>query len=283
VDAGQDGASPGLVEAGAFCGDGVCNGAENCHTCANDCGACPKCELAPSCDGAHGVPANPLPRGDLSQPPAKPGDGGTATIDAGGGYGTGNCTDPQIRMRIESLKAYSGGGVLYCIIDASDGVTSELALTPKTSNLGDSDENFFPLGQATFWGQKDLHTTTNNLLVTYNCYRVKNDAWSNALKAAGDTAAQLGGTSVSPYGWAFGIAGVAANAAAAAIATSSANDTLVLNAQQVIAKESLLDLTNGRTWTIRKSDSGGVFGIGGWDWQLLLEAWGCADAIPTAK
>jgi hypothetical protein len=260
------------------CGDGVCAAPESCTTCASDCGACPKCDLAPACEGAAGVPANPLPRPDLSQPTA---DGG---VPDAGSTGKGvMCADPQLRFRIEKIHVYTGGGTLYCIIDANDGVSSEAAITPKTADLGDDKEHFFQEAEATYWGLKGLHATKNNVLVTYNCYRVKNDAWSDALKAAGDTAAQIGGESIGPYGWAFGVAGVAANAAAAAVAAANKNDDLELNAQQVIPKEDLLDLTNGRTWTIRKNDGGGIFGIGQWDWEITLEAWGCADGIPSAR
>ena len=279
-DAGGDAAAPALAHDGSpGCGDGVCAAPESCTTCSLDCGACPKCDLAPACTGAAGAPANPLVRPDLSQPAPDAG-----AFDAGGGAGNGTkCADPELRIRIQKIKVYSGGGTLYCIVDANDGKTGEMALTPKTGSMGDNDESFFDVGQATYWGQKDLRATTDNVVVTYNCYRVKNDAWANALQAAGDTAAQIGGQSVGPYGWAFGVAGVAANAAAAAVTAANANDDLMLNAQQVLAKEDLLDLTNGRTWTIRKGDPGGILGVGKWDWEITLEAWGCADGIPTAR
>jgi hypothetical protein len=282
ADASASAPAPDITrDASAGCGDGFCAAPESCTTCPADCGVCPKCDFAPSCEGAAGAPASPLPRPDLSQPAP---DGGAPDTDAGVGDGKGvRCGDPQLRVRIEKIHVYNGGGTLYCIVDANDGVSSEVAITPKTADLGDDKEHFFQEAEATYWGLKGLHATKSNLLVTYNCYRVKNDAWSDALKAAGDTAAQIGGQSVGPYGWAFGVGGVAANAAAAAIAAANKNDDLELNAQQVIAKEDLLDLTNGRTWTVRKGDGGGVFGIGKWDWEITLEAWGCADGIPVAR
>ena len=60
-------------------------------------------------------------------------------------------------------------------------------------------------------------------------------------------------------------------------------DELVFNAQQTIAKEKLLDLTNSRSWKIRKAHDGGFLGWD-WDWELTIESWGCADGtLPPSR
>jgi hypothetical protein len=95
------------------------------------------------------------------------------------------------------------------------------------------------------------------------------------LGAMGDSAAKVGGVA-GPYGWVFGAGAVAADAAAAAV-QAGAGDELMFNAQQVLDKNGLTDLTNGRYWVVRKGTKGGFFG-GGWEWELYVQSWGCADA-----
>jgi hypothetical protein len=266
---------PVTSDAAASCGDGKCNGDETCRTCAGDCGECPKCELAPSCTSAVGVPSSPLVRGDLCQPPVVP-DGGVS--DAGAPSGPGTCKDPELRLRIERVLVHKGGGEIYCVVSATDGASSEAAVTAKTKSLGDNEANYFDATTGLYWGQKDLHATSNNLTVTFNCFVVKGDSWAKVLKAVGDTATGLGGTPT-PYGWAFGLGGVAANAAAAGVA-AGAGDELRFNAQQTIDKKELLDLTNGRSWSLRKSGGCGAFC--NWDWEIFVQSWGCADAQTAA-
>lgn len=257
----------------ATCGDNTCNGTETCESCPRDCGACPKCPLAPSCTDAVGVPANPTLRGDLSQPEAATDGGVPAPAEPG------TCRDPELRLRIERVVAHKGGGEIYCVVSATDGATSEAAVTTKTKKLDDKESHYFDPTTGLLWGQKALHPTTNNLTVTFNCFVVKSDAWANVLKAMGDTATKLGG-SATPYGWAFGLGGVAANAAAAAVQAGS-GDELRFNAQQVIDKKQLLDLTNGRYWSLRKGGDCGLFCD--WDWEIFVQSWGCAKAAPAPK
>jgi hypothetical protein len=134
-----------------------------------------------------------------------------------------------------------------------------------------------------FWGQKALHATTNNLTITYNCFLVvDNTAWAATLKALGNAAQQAGGIA-GPYGWVFGAGSAAAQAAAAALQANNGND-LKFNAQQTIAKTELLDLTNGREWTVRETGGSCVLGIGDcWDWQISVVSWGCAAGTTPTK
>jgi hypothetical protein len=265
---------PGTFEAGPpSCGDNTCNGGETCRTCARDCGECVTCGLAPSCTNALGIPSHPSPRSELFQG-ADPPDGG-APIATGGHE---DCRDPELRLRIERVIPHKGAGEIYCIVDATDGTSSEVAITPKTKSLSNGEEAFFSPINSVFWGQKSLHATTNNLTITYNCFVVKSDAWAKVMGSAGDAANKAGGIA-GPYGWAFGIGEVAANVAAAAIQAAS-GDTLIFNTQQTIDRAALLDLTNGRYWTIRKN-GGGLFDK--WDWQFDVQSWGCADGVEKAR
>jgi len=133
----------------------------------------------------------------------------------------------------------------------------------------------------TFWGQKNLVKTADNLTITYNCWKVdkSSQGWADAL-AAIQQAAKDAGSIAGPWGWAFGLGSIAA-AAAAAAAKANAGDKHLLNAQQVIDRKQLLDLTNGRTWTIRKAGHGAAPAAGYWDWSLTIESWGCAEYQST--
>jgi hypothetical protein len=245
------------------------------------------CAVAPACgNGNLGTPVVTTVRDDLSihtdngnlvpssatAPPPK----------------DGKCLDPQLRIRVQKIKVIKGGGQAYCIIQANDGVTSEAALTMKTNDLKEGDEFPFPVGQATLWGQAVPECTSNNLTISYYCYHVvDNSAWSSALNAMGDTAAQIGGSPAGggTYGWAFGLGGAAANAAAAAITAASKDDNRI-RVEQTIPVSALLDLTNGRTWTVRTQvkDGCGLLGCDrDYDWELTLQAWGCADKLPEPR
>jgi hypothetical protein len=255
----------------ASCGDSICQTGETCLDCPDDCGPCPACTAAPSCTDAVGVPASTMPRADLDVGEPVP-DGGVAApmID------DANCRDPQLRLRVASITATSGGGELYCIVSASDGTSSEVVLTTKTQSLGDGETGHFDPTVGVFWGQPMLITTSNNLTITYDCFKVGSDAWSKALMAASGAAMQAGGVA-GQYGWAFGAASVAAAAAAAAVQATSGDDHR-FNQQQTIDKKTLIDLTNGRSWHVRQSGGCGLFC--NWDWTLNIESWGCAAVKP---
>jgi hypothetical protein len=291
-DAGEDAATsaaPAIPtpEAGpAVCGDGACSGTETCETCSLDCGLCPACSLAPSCSEAVGLPVNPTPRWDLYV---------GESIDAGPDAsvpsalpGADGCQDAQLSLRIAQVTAHSGGGEIYCIISSTDGIWSDAALTGRTKDLGSGESYSFDPTSSIFWGGTGVgdggsgatafHATSDNLTITYNCFKVvDNSAWAAALNALSSAAAGAGGIA-GPYGWAFG-AGSAAAAAAAAAVNAASGDDLKLNGQQTIAKSELLDLTNGRTWSVRQS--GGSL-LTAWDWELQIESWGCAaGAVPS--
>lgn len=248
------------------------------------------CPLAPACgNGNLGAPAAPTLRPDLvvstDNGNPVPVEGGSAPPPSAP---RGTCLDPQLRIRMKKITVHKGGGSAYCIVEANDGVTSEGAVTMKTGDLSDGDDFPFPVGQGLVWGQGLPECTANNLTLSYYCFKVVDDsAWSSALAAFGDTAAKIGGSPAGsgPYGWAFGVAGAAANAAAAGI-SAAAKDENRIKVQQTIPVSGLLDLANGRTWSVRTKvkDGCGLFGCDrDYDWELTLEAWGCADKLPNPR
>jgi hypothetical protein len=266
------------------CGDGVCNGKETCATCPDDCGACPACTLAPTCTGASSVPANATALPSF--------DNGTQSVYSSGtdaGTNTGNCSDPLLKMRVSEIQIHqngaSGGVEMFCMVQADDGQSSELMVTPDYMNLNDNNPPLILSPSAgTFWGEavNGVKLSQFNITVTYQCYMVlQPDAFQNALNAIAGVAGQAAAIPGNPYGWAFGLGGAAAAAAAAATAAGSGASVL-LDVQQTIDSNALLALTNGNTWTIEQTGSTkldgdcGFFGGCTWDWELDIEAWGCA-------
>jgi len=266
------------------CGDGVCNGTETCETCPADCGACATCDLAPGCTGASSVPASTTALASFNNA----GQSSYASgIDAG--VGSANCSDPLLKMRVSEIQIHkngsSGGMEMFCMVQADDGQSSELLITPNYMNLTDNNPPLVLSPAAgLFWGAavNGVKLSQFNITVTYQCYMVSQPtAFQNALNAVAGFAGTVAAVPGNPYGWAFGVGGAAAAAAAAATAAGS-GATALLSVQQTIDSNSLLELTNGRTWIIEETGSTtvdgdcGFFGGCNWDWELDIEAWGCA-------
>jgi hypothetical protein len=265
---------------GGVCGDFVCNVGETCATCPRDCGQCPKCDVSPSCTGAVAIPTGSTNLTSFN-------NSGQASYTCGVGTpkpsNAANCLDPQLRIRVKELYVEYNGQMtgtlnMYCVIHATDGTSSEVAMTPLQTGLHDGDRRTFDPGVSLIWGQKGLETTTQNLAITYECLEATdNTSYQKALDAASKAAKDAGGVA-GPWGWAFGLGSVAAAVAAAAI--PAGGDTVYLNVQQIIDSSALLDLTNGRIWEIQQNGKTNVFGTR-WNWHLYIESWGCADALPN--
>jgi len=277
--------APDAVAPKPSCGDGTCNGKETCVTCPDDCGACPACDLAPTCTGASSVPADATALASFDNDTQSVYSSG---VDAGAG-GSANCSDPLLKMRVSEIQIHKNGassGVeMFCVVQADDGQSSELMVTPDYMNLNDNNPALILSPSAgTFWGEavNGVKLSQFNITVTYQCYMVlQPDAFQNALNAIAGVAGAAAAIPGNPYGWAFGIGGAAAAAAAAATAAGSGASVL-LSVQQTIDASSLLSLTNGRTWVIEQTGSTkldgdcGFFGGCNWDWEVDVEAWGCA-------
>ncbi len=311
-DSGNDSAStasrmPGSTDAGstpAVCGDGVCEPGESCTTCANDCGQCPTCTLAPSCSQGLALPSQPQSVAFAGLATRAP----VATDDAGVTLAN-TCQDAQLRLRISRIdvghqakQVWLPTGTIsgppqsyYCLLQASDGAvvsgsgpdagtngSVEVALTPPTALIPDFGGADFGPANSIFWGQKGPRLTQGNLTITYGCFQQKqpgSDTWSNVLGAAAMAAGNL--ANAGPYGWAFGLGSVALQVAAAAVASAQQQgDWHMFDVTQTIDESRLLDLTHGRTWSFTEGGGNAAFQYP-WSLKVTVEAWGCADPKPA--
>jgi hypothetical protein len=285
-DAGSD--------APAVCGDGVCDGSETCDNCPADCGDCPACSSAPGCTGASSVPSSPTALATFDNM-------GMSMYTSGVGFGPSpasvGCSDPLLKMRVSQVVVHKNGAPgsleMFCIVQADDGQSSQLMITPDFMKIEDNNP---PLtlspSSGTFWGEavNGVKLSQFNITVTYQCYmELTPGTLQNVLTAVAGFAGAAASIPGNPYGWAFGVGGAAAAAGAAATATGT-GATPLLNVQQTIDSTALLKLTNGYTWAIEQTGSTkadgdcDLFESCDWDWEVDVEAWGCAapqGQIPT--
>jgi hypothetical protein len=178
-------------------------------------------------------------------------------------------------------------GAVVSAPDAGGNGTVEVALTKPTALINDfGGDDFGPL-DSLFWGQTGPRLTQGNLTVTYSCFRQKqpgSNSWQTVLQAAGMAAGSLAGAG--PYGWAFGVAGVALQTVAAAIgAAQQQGDVHLFDVTQTIDRSWLLELTNGRVWSFTQNNyntDDQAFGHP-WGMTVYVESWGCANPKPTGS
>ena len=282
----SSGQMDGGNDAASVCNDGVCNGTENCVDCPADCGMCPSCGYAPGCTGASSVPATPMALPSFNY-------AGMSMFTSGVGFGESpemaGCSYPLLKMRLSQVVVHKNGDPgnleMFCIVQADDGQSSQIMVSPDFTKIGDNNP---PLtispAQGTFWGEavNGVKLSQFNITVTYQCFMVlQAGVLQKALTAIAGYAGAAASIPGNPYGWAFAAGGAAA-AAGAAIAATGNGATPLLNVQQTIDQSALLKLTNGYTWTIEQTGSTtadghcNVFSSCDWDWELDIEAWGCA-------
>ena len=256
---------------GVMCGDLTCDVAngEDCETCRPDCGVCPVCEAAPTCTGAMAPPTSTTHVADC--------DSGSRVqyacgIDTPPHEDAGVCIAPELRIRVRKMHIERGGFVtkkgLYCIITGEDGTHSEILLTQRSEVGGDGSDVVGSLTDSVFWGQSDLFLSMSNLTITYKCYLGSNAATYEQIFGDVSDAAADNADAAGEYGWVFGAASLASQIIGSALA--SGTDDEILNVQQIIDQSALLDLTNGRSWTVRQDK--------GDELVLDIESWGCAEA-----
>jgi len=199
------------------------------------------------------------------------------------------CSYPLLKMRLTQILIHkngtSNGLDMFCVVGADDGQSSQLVLTQEYMGLTDNNPPLVILPSAgTFWGNaiNGVKLSQFNVTVTYQCYIVTQPGvLQKVLGAIANYSGMIAGIPGNPYGWAFGLGGAAAAAGAAASAVQMGAVPL-LDVQQTISGDSLLKLTNGYTWSIEQKGSTqadgqcGFFGSCDWDWELGVEAWGCA-------
>ena len=166
----------GGSDAAPTCGDNLCNGAENCVNCPNDCGDCPACSLAPSCTGASSVPSSPEALASFN-------NAGQTMYTSGVGLGEPpgmtDCSDPLLKMRASQVLVHKNGDPgsleIFCLVQADDGQSSQLMLTPDYMNISDNNPPLVLSPAAgTFWGQaaNGIKLSQFNITVTYQCFMV---------------------------------------------------------------------------------------------------------------
>jgi hypothetical protein len=290
-DAGGDGgaeivdaatASDGGPARPARCGDLFCTAeAEDCTTCPLDCGACPTCDMAPTCTGALAVPTSSEPLSSCDNTLD-----GVHRTNYACGIGLGvppnetTCADPQLRIRVREIVIDRGNvdleRQLFCVISAEDGRHSELLLMSPRSVAGGGRETSINLrlSEGLLWGQGDLYRSISNITITYACYLTSdNAAAQRVLDEIAGRAAEVS-EHADGYGWVFGTVAVLGTIIGSSL--GAVTDNQILDVQQTIDAGALLEMTNGRTWQVR--DRRGNFLLSGAsDLRLTMESWGCAD------
>jgi hypothetical protein len=193
--------------------------------------------------------------------------------------GTLECGSPKLRVRLAKITVHEedddvANDAVYCTLSSEAATGSEIRVTPISPNLDEGDSYTFPISSGIFWGQQEPKTPGGNMLLSYDCVeRDDSSTYQSILDNIAAAAGAIGGSGVAgSNGWIFTVVGAVAGIVSDALSLDG--DDRLLNAQQTIGVETQLDLTNGRYWTVRKS---GSHSGSDWDWELRVEAWGCAE------
>jgi hypothetical protein len=243
--------------------------------------------VAPACNGAAGDPASPdaLPSFDFDDSP----DESTYTCDADAGAGAASCEAPELRLAIQQITVadlgiglFSSGLALYCLVTANDADHSEVIVTPLETDVEANVPAALDPSVSLVWGQTAMVRTGTDLSITYTCYRSESPSTYDGIVASIGAAAPSQGGAQGAWGWTFGLADTAAGIVQTALAANPGDD-LRLSVEQIIDASALLDLTNGRYWTVRQTGDSEDLTGGPWDMTVEVESWGCADARPILR
>ena len=194
--------------------------------------------------------------------------------------GTVECGAPQLRIGVSNVKVHekddlTGGDEIYCVIQAEAAAGGELRLLPLTSSLSNGKSFNYSLESGVIWGQKGPKIPLGNMQLTYDCIEQdSSDGYQNLINAVGNAASSIGGVIPGDSGWIFTTVGALAPVLSGALGLNG--DDHLFNAQQIIPLDIQLQMTNGVSWSVRRGDDGN-FIDGGWDWELTVQAWGCAE------
>lgn len=192
--------------------------------------------------------------------------------------GTMECGAPLLRMRVAQVTVHEedddfANDIVYCSIVTEAAAGAEVRVTPQTPNLDEGDSFAFSIESGVMWGQLGPTTPGGNILVTYDCFEADtNDGYQSLIDSIGAAAGDIGGVVGGQYGWVFTVVGALAPVVSGALSLDS--DDHLFNATQTIPLDKQLDMTNGRYWGVRRS---GTHNLSDWDWELRVEAWGCAE------
>ncbi|MSP23748.1 MAG: hypothetical protein EXR75_01005 [Myxococcales bacterium] len=192
--------------------------------------------------------------------------------------GTVECGAPLLRIGVASVKVYEedddiGNDEVYCVIQAEAMTGAEVRITPKTKPLDEDEVYNFALESGVFWGQKGPLSPAGNLIVTYDCIESDTgDGYQKLVDSIGNAATKVGDVVPGDNGWIFTTVGAIAPIVSSGLSLNG--DDQLFNAQQIIPLDKQLELTNGRYWTVRRA---GTHNFSDWDWELRIQAWGCAE------
>ena len=193
--------------------------------------------------------------------------------------GTVECGAPMLRVRVASVKVYNpdddvAHDIIYCAVQSEAATASEIVVTPETPNLGSDDSFGFSINSGIFWGQKQPTSPGGNLMITYDCFEDDSSSgYQKLLDSIAQGALAVGGSGVAgAYGWVFTVVGAVSGIVSSGLALDG--DDHLFNTSQIIPLAKQLELTNGRYWTVRRA---GTHLWSDWDWELRIEAWGCAQ------
>lgn len=199
------------------------------------------------------------------------------TLDAPVG-GSESCGAPLLRLRVARITVHEedddfANDIVYCAVTTEAAAGAEIRVTPTTPNLDEGDSHNFSIDAGIMWGQIGPRWPEGNMLVTYDCFEQDDgSSYGNLINAIGDAATEVGGAIGGQYGWVFEVVGAVSGVLAESIALDG--DDYLFNATQTIDASLHLDLTNGRFWSVRRD---GTNVNSDWDWELRVEAWGCAE------
>ena len=185
----------------------------------------------------------------------------------------------MLRVRVASVKVYNpdddvAHDIIYCAVQSEAATASEIVVTPETPNLGSDDSFGFSINSGIFWGQKQPTSPGGNLMITYDCFEDDSSSgYQKLLDSIAQGALAVGGSGVAgAYGWVFTVVGAVSGIVSSGLALDG--DDHLFNTSQIIPLAKQLELTNGRYWTVRRA---GTHLWSDWDWELRIEAWGCAQ------
>lgn len=193
--------------------------------------------------------------------------------------GSEACGAPKLRVRASAVRVNEedddvANDIVFCILAAAAPGGAEVRLTPRTDNL-DEGQTFSFGEKGTFWGQIEPRTPDGDLKLTYDCYEEDSSSGYDAILDKLGLASTVAGVVLNlagGQGWIFSTAGTALALLGEAVALDG--DDHLFSATQTIAPDKHMALTNGASWKVHRS---GTHLWSDWDWELSVEAWGCAE------
>ncbi len=187
-----------------------------------------------------------------------------------------DCGPPQLNIRLAKITVHEedddfDNDIVYCSVSTDSPQGSELRVTPKTPNLDEGESHTFTAAEATIWGQSGPRAPGGDLMLKYHCFEADSaNGYAGFIGALAKEGARYG-RQIDSSGWTSNVSGSVASLLPLVLALDS--DDNLFEAVQTIPAAEHLKLTNGGSWSVRKS---GTHYYSDWDWTVHMEAFGCA-------